>query len=117
MTRAQKELTTALHNLSDSHGGVVAIVERANNRREYSLESRAKTTDALLHEWKSDLLCILIPMIAGAAMLIGLFGGIEIQGCRDSVPQAAATPTQTAAPSFPSPEPQQDGDRGESKSA
>jgi predicted secreted protein len=103
MTSAQKELSTALHNLSDSHGGVVAQVERANNRMEYSLESRAKTIDALLHEWKSDLLRIWIPMIAGAAMLIGLFGGIEIQGCRDAVPTAAAT--QTAAPAVPTPEP------------
>jgi hypothetical protein len=42
-------------------------------------------------------------MIAGAAMLIGLFGGIEIQGCRDAVPTAAAT--QTAAPAVPTPEP------------
>jgi hypothetical protein len=35
--------------------------------------------DTLLHEWKSDLLRrIWIPLIAGAAMLIGLLGGIEI---------------------------------------
>jgi len=106
MTGAQKELTTALHNLSDSHGGVVAQVEYANNRLEHSLESRAKTMDALLHEWKSDLLRIWIPLIAGAAMLIGLFGGIEIQGCRDSVPVATATPTPGQA--VPAPAPQQD---------
>jgi hypothetical protein len=105
MTSAQKELSTALHDLSDSHGGVVAQVQYANNRLEYALESRAKTIDALLHEWKSDLLSIWIPMIAGAAMLIGLFGGIEIQGCRDSVPPAEAKPTQTAVPSVPNPEP------------
>ena len=66
MTSAQKELSAALRTLSDSHGGVVAQVERANNRIEYSLESRAKTIDALLHEWKSDLLRIWIPMVAGA---------------------------------------------------
>jgi len=78
MTSAQKELSTALRALSDSHGGVVAQVERANNRIEYSLESREKTMDALLHEWKSDLLRLSIPMVAGACMLIGLFGGMEI---------------------------------------
>jgi predicted secreted protein len=93
MTSSQKELTTALHNLSDSHGGVVAQVEYANSRIENSLERRTKTMDALLHEWKSDLLRIWIPLIAGAAMLVGLFGGIEIQGCRDSAPAATATPT------------------------
>ncbi len=49
----------------DSHGGVVAQVERANNRIEYSLESRAKRMDALPHEWKSDLMRIWIPMVAG----------------------------------------------------
>ena len=94
MTGAQKELSAALRTLSDSHGGVVAQVERANNRIEYSLESRAKTMDALLHEWKSDLLRIWIPMVAGACMLIGLFGGMEIQGCRDA---PAVTPSTTAA--------------------
>lgn len=108
MTGAQKELSTALHNLSDSHEGVVAKVERANNRLEYSLENRAKTIDALLHEWRSDLLRIWIPLVAGAAMLIGMFGGIEIQGCRDSAPTAAATPMQTAVPSVPNPVPQPD---------
>jgi hypothetical protein len=105
MTSAQKQLSTALYNLSDSHGGVVAQVQCANNRLQYSLESRAQTIDALLHEWKSDLLRIWIPMIAGAAMLIGLVGGIEIQGYRDSAPIAVATPTQTAVPSVPNPEP------------
>ena len=109
MTSSQKELTTALHNLSDSHGGVAAQVEYANNRIEHSLERRAKTIDALLHEWKSDLLRIWIPLVAGAAMLVGLFGGIEIQGCRDAVPTAAATPTQTAAPAVLAPAPQENG--------
>jgi hypothetical protein len=108
MTSAQKELSAALHNLSDSHGGVVAQVERANNRLEYSLASRAKTVDTLLHEWKSDLLRIWIPIIAGAAMLIGVFGGIEIQGCRDAVSTAAPTPTPTAVQPA-SPEPQASG--------
>jgi vacuolar-type H+-ATPase subunit E/Vma4 len=104
MTGAQKELSAAVRTLSDSHGGVVAQVERANNRIEYSLESRAKTMDALLHEWKSDLLRIWIPMVAGACMLIGLFGGMEIQGCRDA---SAVTPsTTTAVPAAPPVAPQ-----------
>jgi len=105
MTSAQKELSTALCNLSDSHGGIVAQVEYANNRLTHSLEGRAKTIDSLLHEWKSDLLRIWIPLIAGAAMLIGLFGGIEIQGCRDSAPVATATPTPGQA--VPAPAQQQ----------
>jgi hypothetical protein len=104
MTNAQKELSAALRALSDSHGGVVAQVERANNRIEYSLEGRVKTMDALLHEWKSDLLRIWIPMVAGACMLIGLFGGMEIQGCRDA---PTVTPSTTAAvPATPTVAPQ-----------
>jgi vacuolar-type H+-ATPase subunit E/Vma4 len=82
LTAAQKELSTALRNLLDSRGGVVAQVESANNRLTYSLESRAKTVDALLHELKSDVLRIWIPMACGAALLIGLFAGIEMKGCR-----------------------------------
>ncbi|WP_420236365.1 hypothetical protein ACOBR2_12090 [Telmatobacter bradus] len=106
MTSSQKELTTALHNLSDSHGGVAAQVEYTNNRIEHSLERRAKTIDALLHEWKSDLLRIWIPLVAGAAMLVGLFGGSEIQGCRDAVPVSTGIPTP--GQTVPAPAPQQD---------
>lgn len=95
---AQKELSAALCALSDSHGGVVAQVERTNNRIEYSLESRTKTVDALLHEWKSDLLRVWIPMIAGASMLVGMFGGMEIQGCRDSASSVETMPMQSAMP-------------------
>jgi hypothetical protein len=105
MMGAQRDLSTALRSLSDPHGGVVAQVERANNRVEYSLESRAKTFDSLLHEWKSDLLRIWIPMIVAAAMLIGLFGGIQIQGCRDSVPSASKTAPVAIGQPVSNPEP------------
>ena len=94
MTSAQMELSAALRTLSDSHGGVVAQVERANSRIEYSLESRVKAMDALLHEWKSDLLHVWIPLVIGASMLVGMFGGMEIQGCRDT---PAVTPSTAAA--------------------
>jgi hypothetical protein len=55
MTTAQKELSTALRNLSDSRGAV-AQIESANNRLTYSLDNRAKAVDALLREVRSDLL-------------------------------------------------------------
>lgn len=87
----------------------VARRRASGNRLTHSLENRATANDALLHDWKSNLLRIWIPLIAGAARLIGLFGGIEIQSCRDSVPTAAVTPTQTAVPNVPSPAPQQNG--------
>jgi hypothetical protein len=103
LTAAQKELSTALRNLSDSRGGVVAQVESANNRLTYSLESRAKTVDALLHELKSDVLRIWIPMACGAALLIGLFAGIEIKGCRDASLAAVETLVPTVAQPATSP--------------
>ena len=103
LTTAQKELSTALRNLSDSRGGVVAQVESANNRLTYSLESRAKTVDALLRELKNDVLRIWIPMACGAALLIGLFAGIGIKGCRDASLAAVETPAQAIAQPATSP--------------
>lgn len=98
MISAQKELSAVLRDVSNTRSGVVAQVETANSQLAHSLERRTKTMDALLHEWKSDLLRIWIPMVAAASMLIGIFGAIEIQGCRDSTPAAASTSSQTAAP-------------------
>jgi hypothetical protein len=112
MMDAQKELSSALEILTDSHRNVVAQVERANQRVLYSLETRTKIIDALLHEWKADLVRIWIPMVAGASMLIGLFGGMEIQGSRDAAPTATATPSQTIAPPVASQEPQTSGVSG-----
>jgi hypothetical protein len=63
----------------------------------------AITMDVLLHEWKSDLIRIWIPMIAGASLLVGMFGGIEIQGCRDSA--SPVSPTQSAVPAVTAPQP------------
>jgi hypothetical protein len=113
MTSAQKELSTALRALSDSHGGIVAQVERANNRIEYTLESRAKTMDLLLYEWKSDMIRIWIPMIAGASLLVGMFGGIEIQGCRDSA--SPVSQTQSAVPAVTAPQPKASDGAAESR--
>jgi hypothetical protein len=73
----------------------------------YSLDNRAKAVDALLREVRSDLLRLWIPLIAGATLLIGLFGGMGIQSWRDSVPPTATPPPAVAEP-VPLPEPQQD---------
>jgi vacuolar-type H+-ATPase subunit E/Vma4 len=112
LTTAQKELSTALRTLSDSHGGVVAQVESANNRLTYSLESRAKTVDALLHELKNDVLRIWIPLACGATLLVGMFCGMEIQGCRDSPSEAATAPTPATVQAAPTLQPNQSGNSG-----
>jgi hypothetical protein len=109
LTTAQKELSTALRTLSDSHGGIVAQVESANNRLTYSLESRAKTIDALLHELKGDVLRIWIPLACGATLLVGMFCGMEIQGCRDSPSEATTAPTPATVQPAPTLQPDKGG--------
>jgi hypothetical protein len=49
------------------------------------------------------VLRIWIPLIAGAAMLIGLFAGIGIKGCRDASLTAVGTAVPTVAQPATSP--------------
>ncbi len=107
MTSAQKELTAALGNLSDSKGGVVAQVESANNRLTQSLEKRENALDALLHQLNTYVLGVWIPLISAAALSVGLIAGMGIRGCMDSVPAADATPS--VMQSVPTPEPKENG--------
>ena len=103
MGNTQKQLIGALRDLTDRDGGVAARVESANRQIVQAIERRTRTLDELVHEFKTDLLRIWIPIVTGAAMLIGLFAGMEIQGCRDSEPppvtQSSPMPPQT--PSIP----------------
>ena len=101
---SQVKLTRALAEISDSRSGVLAQVVGANTRIAAILEDRTKALDSLLHEFKTDLLRIWIPLATGATMLIGLFAGMGIQGCRDTAPAPVApesSPTQTLVPSVP----------------
>ena len=103
MGNTQKQLIGALRDLTDRDSGVAARVEFTNRQIVQTLERRTRALDELLHEFKTDLLRIWIPMVTGATMLIGLFAGMEIQGCRDSEPtsvtQSAQMPPMT--PSIP----------------
>ena len=104
MASAQSKLTRALTELSDSHGGVVAQIESANRRISDTLEDRIKVLNSLLREFKTDLLRIWIPLVTGATMLIGLFAGMEIQGCRDTSSaneRSSPSSTQIIAPTHP----------------
>ena len=103
MGNTQKQLIGALRNLTDSDGGVAARVESANRRIVQTLEHRTKVLDELLHEFKTDLLRIWIPLATAATMLIGLFAGMEIQGCRDSghTPLTQSSPSPPLTPSVP----------------
>ena len=87
MGNIQKQLIGALRDLTDRDGGVAARVESANRQIVQTLERRTRALDELLHEFKTDLLRIWIPLATGATMMIGLFAGMEIQGCRDSDPR------------------------------
>lgn len=103
MGNVQKRLTAALLDLTDRDGGVAAKVDSANRHIANTLERRTKALDELLHEFRTDLLRIWIPMATSATMLIGLFAGMEIQGCRDleSAPVTQSSPVSTIAPSTP----------------
>jgi hypothetical protein len=107
MTRAEKELTATLGNLTDSKGGVVAQVESANNRLTQSLEKRENALDALLHQLKTDVLYIWIPLVAIAALVIGLVAGMGLESRMDSVPAPTSTPTTVQA--VPTHAPQENG--------
>ena len=111
LATAQKELSTTLRNLLDSQSGVVAQVDSANRRLSCSLENRANAVDALLHELRSDVLRIWIPLIAGAAMLIGLFAGMGIQACKDSASAGSTTPAPTAGQDVSVPKREESGER------
>lgn len=104
MTTAQKDLSAALRNLSDS-GGVVAQIESANHRLTHSLETRAKVIDKLLSDLKSNLLHIWIPSIGGVTLLVGMFLGMGIQSHRDATLGEVATPTPAAMPTQTNPPP------------
>jgi hypothetical protein len=101
MGNVQKRLSAALLDLTDKDGGVAAKVESTNRQIVQTLERRIRTLDELLHEFKTDLLRIWIPLATGAAMMIGLFVGMEIQGCRDLGPMQStqASPMSPLAPS------------------
>jgi hypothetical protein len=103
MGNVQKQLSGVLRELTDRDGGVAAKVDSANRHIVNTLDRRTKALDELLHEFKTDLLRIWIPLATGAAMMIGLFVGMEIQGCRESGPvqSTQASPMSPLAPSAP----------------
>jgi hypothetical protein len=103
MGNVQKRLSAALLDLTDRDGGVAAKVDSANRHIVNTLERRTKALDELLHEFKTDLLRIWIPLATGGAMLIGMFAGMEIQGCKDSQPVATtqSLPMQTLPTASP----------------
>jgi hypothetical protein len=107
MGNVQKQLSGVLRELTDRDGGVAARVESANRYLAQSLERRTKTLDELLHEFKTDLLRIWIPLATGGALMIGLFLGMEIQAKRDASHAASVSVLAPVLPACsPSPDPQ-----------
>jgi hypothetical protein len=100
MGNVQKQLSGVLRDLTDRDSGIAAKVESANRHVVQSLERRTKALDELLHEFKTDLLRIWIPLATSATLFIGLFLGMEIQGCRDSGPATVdQSPISSSTPS------------------
>jgi hypothetical protein len=102
MGNVQKQLSGVLREFTDRDSGVAARVESANRHVLHSLEHRTKALDELMHEFKTDLLRIWIPLATSATLLIGLFVGMEIQGCRDAGSATVdQSPMSSSTPSAP----------------
>lgn len=102
MGNVQKQLSGVLREFTDRDSGVAARVESANHHVVQSLERRTKALDELMHEFKTDLLRIWIPLATSATLFIGLFVGMEIQGYRDSGPATVdQSPMSSSTPSAP----------------
>ena len=102
MGNVQKQLSRVLREFTDRDSGVAARVESANHHVVHLLERRTKALDELMHEFKTDLLRIWIPLATSATLLIGFFLGMEMQGCRDSGPATVdQSPTSSFTPSAP----------------
>ncbi len=84
LQQIQKTLSSSYVGISESHRRTVSHVESANSSLIYAMESRLKTLDALVHEFKSDLLQIWLPVVVGAALILGVLSGMGLQSRIDN---------------------------------
>jgi len=71
-------LAKAFTDMLDPHDGVAAQVDRANRRLDQALEVRADRLDSLLNDLNSHVLRVWMPIVTGAALLIGFAAGIGV---------------------------------------
>jgi hypothetical protein len=94
MGNVQKQLIVALRDLTDRDSGVAAEVESANHYLVQTLEHPTKPLDAILHEFKTDLFRVWIPLATASSPLIGLFAGVVLEDCGVKSSQSSQVPSQ-----------------------
>lgn len=107
---AQKRLATIFVNVADPRQGIAAKIEESNKKLDWLLQERVRKLDHLLHNFKSDVLKIWLPLAACGAFLLGLSAGVSLEKYRE--PPA---PVEVSVPSsnlLSSPELQSGSSRG-----
>lgn len=87
LSSAQKRLAATFVNISDPRQGIAAQVENSNKKLDGLLQERVRKLDYLLHNFKSDVLKIWLPLAACGAFLLGLSAGVSLERYRTSSPQ------------------------------
>ena len=99
LSSAQKRLAATFVNLSDPRQGLAAQVENSNKKLDMLLQERVHKLDYLLHDFKSDLLKVWLPLAACGAFVLGISGGISLERYRDaSVPPVQYRSSEWTAP-------------------
>lgn len=100
MIQVQKNLSSALAQVSHPSHGVMVQVRQANNALSESLENRARKIDALLFHLTRHLVRVWMPTVATAAFALGCIVGITVES-RHSNPPPAQVTVQPLAPATP----------------
>jgi hypothetical protein len=107
LSSAQKRLVATFVNISDPRQGLAAQVESSNKKLDVLLQERIHKLDHLLHNFKSDVLRIWLPIAACCALILGLSGGVSLERYRDAHTEAQSNLTVQTPPT-PSPESQEE---------
>lgn len=83
LSSAQKRLAATFVNISDPRQGIAAQVESSNKNLDLLLQRRVHNLDYLLHNFKSDVLKIWLPLAACGAFVLGMSGGISLEHYRN----------------------------------
>jgi hypothetical protein len=98
---AQKRLAATFVDISDPRQGIAARVESSNKKLDLLLQQRVHKLDYLLHNFKSDVVKIWLPIAACGAFLLGLSAGASLEKYRDSSAPVTVSIPSSNVPSSP----------------